>query len=95
MSKRVWIAALATMVGGLVSAPSAGAQPVCEHRSAAHAAEHGTTVEADSRWHVARGELPTCMSEPASNTSDTGKSERFDDRDKDRKSRYCRKHWFC
>ncbi len=31
----------------------------CAERSAAHIAEHGG-LYADSAWHVANGELPTC-----------------------------------
>lgn len=87
------------MFGGLMLAPVAGAQPVCADRSASHAAEHGTTVAADSRWHVSRGELPTCGADSGESVADTREDsvERFDDdnRDSDRKSRYCRKHWFC
>jgi hypothetical protein len=45
------------------SVPSAYAGPACEARSAAHAAKHGISVDADSRWHVARGQLPTCKAE--------------------------------
>lgn len=34
--------------------------PICEHRGEAHAAQQHTTREADSRWHVEHGQLPTC-----------------------------------
>jgi hypothetical protein len=34
--------------------------PLCAHRGADHAAQQHTTREADSRWHVAHGQLPTC-----------------------------------
>lgn len=33
---------------------------LCEVRGEAHAAEHHTTVAADSRYHVLNGERPTC-----------------------------------
>lgn len=32
----------------------------CEHRGEAHAAQQHTTRDADSRWHVEHGQLPTC-----------------------------------
>jgi len=38
----------------------AKASPVCEHRSAEHAAQHHMSREADSRYHVMHGERPTC-----------------------------------
>jgi hypothetical protein len=34
--------------------------PLCAHRGEAHAAQQHTTREADSRWHVMHGQLPTC-----------------------------------
>lgn len=43
--------------------PQVQAQPVgltCTHRGEAHAAQQHTTREADSRWHVEHGQLPTC-----------------------------------
>lgn len=39
---------------------TAHAGPLCEHRGEAHAAQQHTTREADSRWHVEHGQLPTC-----------------------------------
>lgn len=61
----------------------------CEHRSAAHIAEHGG-LAADSAWHVAHGDLPTCGE--ASSTADRDTNR---DNDNEGKSRYCRKHWIC
>lgn len=41
--------------------PVASAVPgLCVHRGEAHAAQQHTTREADSRWHVLHGQLPTC-----------------------------------
>ena len=99
-----WITA-AFVVWGLLFAGTADASPVCVHRSAAHAAEHGTTVAADSRWHVRHGELPTCGHE---NDGQRASDDRDDRRDRseyrpskkrwfndDGKSRFCRKRWWC
>lgn len=77
------------LLGGLFlasEAHSAPLTPTCEVRSAAHSAEHGG-LAADSAWHVAHGQLPTCEgSDP----------EHHEDNDSDEsKSRYCRKHWYC
>lgn len=44
----------------VVSAGQAAGTPLCEHRSAEHAAKSHTTREGDSRWHVLHGQLPTC-----------------------------------
>lgn len=49
---------------------------MCEVRSIAHTAEHGG-LWADSAWHVARGELPTC--ERSSDTGSSSRSNRDDD----------------
>lgn len=76
--------------------PPAHAAPLCEPRSAAHAAEHGTTVAADSRYHVARGELPTCEAQSQSRDSGSSSSSNGSYSNEDEgKSRYCRKRWFC
>ncbi len=75
--------------GGMASAP-ADAAP-CEHRSAAHVAEHGG-LAADSAYHVSHGELPTC-NEERKTSSDTNNNK--DKSKSDGKSRYCRKHFFC
>lgn len=67
-----------------VSVAEAKADVLCEHRSAAHEAEHGGH-EADNAWHIAHGDLPTC---------DDGSSH-SEQRHDDDKSRYCRRHFFC
>jgi hypothetical protein len=67
----------------------ASADAACEFRSAKHVAEHGG-LAADSAWHVANGELPTC--DPDSKQ----RAKRSDgDGGKDKKSRFCRKRWWC
>ena len=84
--------AFGIVFGGTV--PEAASSLLCVERSAAHAASHGTTVAGDSRWHVLRGELPTCGVDKAS-----GDSVEFKPQDKksnrDKKSRFCRKRWWC
>ncbi|QFG08674.1 hypothetical protein PBI_VANISOA_82 [Mycobacterium phage Vanisoa] len=81
-------ALVAGMVGaGLVAGSGpASAAPLCEVRSSAHIAEHGGLM-ADSAYHVAHGDLPTC---------DTSDSARQGDKPReDNKSRFCRKRWYC
>ena len=89
----VWIGLFA-MTSSTESA--AAPRPVCVERSAAHAAKHGETRKQDSRTHVRMGQLPTCGLEEASSGYRPTKS--FDGdrkRNRDKKSRYCRKRWFC
>lgn len=93
MSGRVVLAAAVfagfAAYGGMASAP-ADAAP-CEHRSAAHVAEHGG-LAADSAYHVAHGELPTCGNGERKASSETKNNDKPKSDDK---SRYCRKHFFC
>ena len=65
---------------------------LCEVRSEAHALEHGETVASDSRWHVLNGELPTCG---VGDGSPKAESSRYDSDEPGKKSRYCRKKWWC
>ena len=84
------VLASAGLLGGMwVSTPEASAVP-CEHRSAAHIAEHGG-LAADSRWHVAHGQLPTCGAEQQQEAKPAPEKKRDDGK----KSRFCRKRWFC
>ncbi len=69
---------------------------LCEVRSDAHIESHGG-LAADSAWHVANGELPTCDPEgavkaPGRAVDRSFDSERWGDGSK---SRFCRKKWFC
>lgn len=75
------------VVAGLVSAGPATASPLCEYRSTIHQEQHGG-FEADNLWHIARGDLPTCK-------QDSNEASHDDSDDDDRKSRWCRKHWYC
>lgn len=54
------VLALSATLTALWLSPVVSAQPLCEHRSEAHAAQQHTTREGDSRWHVLHGQLPTC-----------------------------------
>ena len=90
-----WISAAFVVWGLLFSAavPEAGAAP-CVNRSTAHAVENNTTVAGDSRYHVLRGELPTC----GVNEAYDGTQRQYDGSDykkRDSKSRFCRKRWWC
>ncbi|AHG23863.1 site-specific recombination directionality factor RDF [Mycobacterium phage EagleEye] len=81
-----WALTVGMVVVGLGFPGPAAAAVTCEHRSEAHQIEHGGHA-ADSAWHISRGERPTC---------DPDDGARQDDhRDRDKKSRYCRKRWFC
>ncbi|AVO22392.1 hypothetical protein PBI_SMEAGOL_79 [Mycobacterium phage Smeagol] len=96
LASLVWFVVGAAMLAAVVLAPSARATEGfagCTHRSAAHQAEHGG-LKADSAWHVAHGDLPTCDQEKESE-SKHGSAGQGKDRGKDKKSRYCRKRWYC
>jgi hypothetical protein len=63
MNGRITIAGAVVAAVGLIAFPGVShAGPLCEHRSAAHVAEHGG-MKADNVWHVAHGQLPTCDEE--------------------------------
>lgn len=64
---------LGIMCMALVHPAPAQADATCEYRTTAHALEHGGQV-ADSAWHVAHGDRPTCDT----NTSHDD-SQRHDD----------------
>lgn len=70
---------------------------------AAHLAKHGTSKAADIEYHILHGGHSPCKIEQdqqqaaeRSQRSDSSNTEsRQDSNDYDRKSRYCRKNWFC
>ncbi|AHY27143.1 RDF protein [Mycobacterium phage Phantastic] len=91
---KVFATILAALGLLLLTPVSAQASPTCEYRSAAHIAEHGGFA-ADNAWHIAHGDLPTCDPEPEQGSVQPS-TDNYQDRDDDgRKSRFCRKHWFC
>ena len=68
---------------------------LCEVRSEAHIERHGG-LAADSAWHVANGERPTCGQEGAVKAPERAVDESFDnERGDESKSRFCRRKWFC
>ncbi|AXH48849.1 membrane protein [Mycobacterium phage Steamy] len=80
------IAAVAVAIIVLAS-PPAHAGPLCEARGQTHIDRHGGLAK-DSADHIARGELPTCDPNPEAKSDN---SSGYDDK----KSRYCRKKWYC
>lgn len=84
----LWVCVLV----GVSKPPPASAAPACEPRSEAHWSQHGG-LKADSAWHVAHGERPTCTDQ--ARITPVPVPQEDDDTDKDRKSRYCRQHWYC
>lgn len=103
---RVLIAA-AVVVSFVSVAPSASAGPGCVHRGIGHAAQHGGQVS-DDAYHLSRGEQPTCDSDEKKDESQSSVSEpnlgtpaishpknSSTGDDHERKSRFCRKRWFC
>jgi len=91
-------AAAAVMFGGMAAAPAAEASPGCAHRSAVHVAEHGGHA-ADSRWHVAHGDLPTCDPDSSgarsSDDDDGDDGGRFRIPHRDRLGYHCKWLVFC
>lgn len=62
----------------------------CEDRGYRHYEENGR--EKDTAFHVSRGELPTCHDDDKTTVSRPTKKSK---KDRDGKSRFCRKHWWC
>ena len=98
MIQRIWAAAL-FIIGLTIFAlavifaytPEAHAvTPLCEARGQAHIDRHGGLWK-DSADHVARGELPTCDPNPEASEAKADNTNPSDEK----KSRYCRKHWYC
>lgn len=90
MQARRFVAAigLAVVVSTTVLPGTAYAGITCEHRSDKHVSSHGG-VKKDSAYHVMRGELPTCDDEKESGADNDSQKGR------DKKSRFCRRRWFC
>ena len=92
MKLTVFLAALAALGAMALADPGEVSAAPCEYRTGSHVAEHGG-LKADSAWHVAHGDLPTCGAENTSHRA--SESEESYDSDDDGKSRYCRKRWYC
>ncbi|ORV49872.1 hypothetical protein AWC02_06205 [Mycolicibacter engbaekii] len=80
------ITALVLTAGGLALSPAPQAEAVpCVHRGRQHVVQHANgNVDADSRWHVLRGEAATCdTGGGAASTEDTWE-RRQEDIDRER-----------
>jgi hypothetical protein len=80
---RAALAALIAFGGLVVAAPVATAESC-----AAHLAKAGTTKAADIAYHAVNGGESPCKDDTAGEYSQQSK-------DRDGKSRFCRKHWYC
>ncbi|APC43227.1 hypothetical protein SEA_JAAN_80 [Mycobacterium phage Jaan] len=62
----------------------------------AHLAEipPGETPAGDVRYHRLKGEFSPCTEQEATEASQSS-SDGSKDKDRDKKSRHCRKHWYC
>lgn len=84
------VAAAAALAAMLLAAPESHAE--VSAGCAAHlASKPGETAASDRRYHLERGEESPCSGRDAYGW---GESRSGDD-DRDGKSRYCRKHWYC
>ncbi|AZS08280.1 hypothetical protein PBI_IRONMAN_79 [Mycobacterium phage IronMan] len=63
----------------------------------AHLAEipPGETPAGDVRYHRLKGEFSPCTEQEASEASQAASNGGGEKRDHDKKSRYCKKRWFC
>lgn len=91
-----WLVVLLAMQ---LCSPGVAEASGCAHRSAKHVAEHGG-LKADSAWHESHGQLPTCDNSNSSGNNsarshDSDRNSSKDSSDDERKSRWCRKHWYC
>lgn len=91
---KVLIAA-AIAAAGVALAPAAPAHAEVSAACWAHLAEipPGETPAGDVRYHRARGEHSPCTEQEAAEASSSNKSSNNYNRDE--KSRYCKKRWFC
>lgn len=106
MKARYILAGLcAAVVVGNSPAIIAEAHAGTSARCKAHIAEHGTTPGADRRYHLEHHEFSPCTEQDAGESKhrDEHRDKEIhqphvggdDHKDHDKKSRYCRKHWFC
>ncbi|WP_448424524.1 DUF7199 family protein [Mycobacterium novum] len=85
----VWAAALAAglvMILSLSWMPVADSVP-CQHRGWQHIVQHANgNVDADSRYHVLRGERPTCEPGRSSDTDSWEQRRESIDRERHKRS---------
>ncbi|UVK63371.1 hypothetical protein SEA_SHYGU2_74 [Mycobacterium phage Shygu2] len=53
------------------------------------------TPAADRRFHLERGEFSPCTEADANESLPKASSDSKPKEDRDKKSRHCRKHWYC
>ncbi|QBJ00265.1 hypothetical protein SEA_PHARAOH_77 [Mycobacterium phage Pharaoh] len=93
LAAAVMLAASAVAVLAIASPPAHAVTPSCEVRTQAHYERYGGLWK-DSAEHVLRGELPTC--DPSTPQTSQGQEAHDEDHhDGDKKSRHCRKSWYC
>lgn len=76
---------------GIIAEASADVSAECwAHLSSV---DQSNTPAADRRYHLARGEHSPCTEQDANDGQGTNRNNGGDDGGK--KSRHCRKHWYC
>lgn len=100
MLATLFVVASALMILALSKTPAAHAEVSVQ--CVAHLAERpGTTASADRRYHLEQGEFSPCSEQDAGENREgevsRGASSSPEDNgnDRDKKSRHCRKHWYC
>lgn len=86
---------LAIVAAMLALSPDADAEVSagCYAHLAALPADQKTTAAGDRRYHLSKGEESPCTEFEANEYDQANSSS--DDSGRDKKSRYCRKRWFC
>lgn len=98
MKARYILAGLvAAVVVGNAPAIIAEAQAEVSARCWTHLAQlpPGETPAGDVRYHRLKGEFSPCTEQEASEASASSSDGSGKDKDRDKKSRHCRKHWYC
>lgn len=91
---------IAAVFTAMIYAP---ATPAHAETCAAHLASHGVSKSADIEYHILHGGESPCKEEQdrqqaannSSKSQTSGSDSYRESNDGDRKSRYCRKNWFC
>ncbi|APD17421.1 hypothetical protein PBI_ACHEBE_73 [Mycobacterium phage Achebe] len=90
--------AVAAVVAALVGiTPTATATADVSAECWAHLGGVSTanTPAADRRFHLERGEFSPCTEADANESLPKASSDSKPKEDRDKKSRHCRKHWYC
>ncbi|QTF81506.1 hypothetical protein SEA_TARSUSIV_82 [Mycobacterium phage TarsusIV] len=100
------LALLALMAMAVIQVGPAPAHAEVSAQCIAHLAEipasQKTTAAGDRRYHLEHGEFSPCTEQDASEDPEAAATRGAvapaggdDEHDDDKKSRYCRKHWYC